>query len=155
MVIVHVRQHGQTTKMIWAYWQATHACQTSLKSEHVKALKLLWPTLHFGGHFATPLLSTGFAPRDFFGGLDVLYTPAGPPPSPQKPRPPPFDLIKYTYFINYGQMQKYFEKTTSSRSSYISQQSKYEISCGLIAIPKRYTHVSGQTDGRTDFSKIR
>merc|ERR1712235_25476 len=61
-----------------------------------------------------------------------------------------FTLFDITYFINYGQIKKYFEKTTSLRSYYISQQSKCEISCGLIALPRRYTHVHGQTDRQTD-----
>ena len=29
--------------------------------------------LHFGGHFATPVLSTGFAPRDIFVGRAFLH----------------------------------------------------------------------------------
>ena len=58
----------------------------------------------------------------------------------------PLTLFDITYFINYGQIKKYFEKTTSLRSSYISQQSKYEISSWLIALPRRYTHVHGRTD---------
>ena len=55
----------------------------------------------------------------------------------------PLTLLDITSFINYGQMQKYFEKRALSRSSYISQQSTCEISCGLILRLRR-------SDGWTD-----
>merc|ERR1712131_344771 len=42
-------EYGQTKEYVWAYRQATHACQTPLKSEHVKPLKTL-PLTHKRTH---------------------------------------------------------------------------------------------------------
>ena len=61
---------------VWAHALYQPTKFQPARPSHLRVYRLVpmpFNFLHFAGHFATHVLSTGLAPRYFFVGLDVLH----------------------------------------------------------------------------------